>query len=399
MYNPNSQIPNSKSINRRSFLLGAGGLALSQLLVGCGNSNQTQLNIQLLKGSIPAQIVRQFRQSLQQQVQLNFAPVEQIQDLFKQLQGWQDQSKTTEQPFWNRFIPFRKSQPAVASDLVTLGDYWLKAAIEQKLIQPLEAAEVNQFKQWSALDQKWRELVTRNNQGNLDTQGNVWAAPYRWGSTVIVYHRQKLQSLGWTPEDWSDLWRDGLQQRISLLDQPREVIGLVLKKLGKSYNTENLDTIPELENELRALNKQVKLYSSNNYLEPLIIGDTWLAVGWSSDIIPILARYPQLSAVVPKSGTAIWADLWVRPTGVEKDTFSSQWIDFCWEPNIAKKISLLTRSNSPISSNTAPSDLQEPFRSLLEGNRAVFDNSEFLLSLPPSAMKQYESFFAKMKQE
>ncbi|MDP5337312.1 MAG: extracellular solute-binding protein, partial [Nodularia sp. (in: cyanobacteria)] len=372
MHNQKFQISNPKSINRRSFLLGAGGLALSQLLVGCGNSNQTKLNIQLLKGSIPSQIVSQFRQSLQQQIQLNFSPVEQIQDLFQQLQGWQNKSQTTDEPFWNRFIPFRESKPAVASDLVTLGDYWLKAAIEQKLIQPLEETEVKQLKQWSALDERWQRLVKRDNQGNLDTQGNVWAAPYRWGSTVILYHRQKLQSLGWTPEDWSDLWRDGLQQRISVVNQSREVIGLVLKKLGQSYNTENLDTIPNLENELRAFNKQVRLYSSRNYLEPLIIGDTWLAVGWSSDIIPILTRYPQLAAVIPKSGTAIWADLWVRPTGVEKDTFSSQWMDFCWQPDIAKKISVLTRSNSPVFPDIAPSELQEPFRSLLQSNREVF---------------------------
>ncbi len=395
----NSQIPNQKSINRRSFLLGAGGLALSQLLVGCGNSNQTKLNIQLLKGSIPSQIVSQFRRSLQQQVKLNFSPVEQIQDLFKQLQGWQDPSKRKNQPFWSRFIPFRKSPPAVASDLVTLGDYWLKAAIEQKLIQPLEETEVNQLKHWSALDERWQQLVKRNNQGNLDTQGNVWAAPYRWGSTIILYNRQKFQNLGWTPEDWSDLWRDGLQGRISIVNQSREVIGLVLKKLGESYNTENLDTIPNLENELRALNQQVKFYSSRNYLEPLIIGDTWLAVGWSSDIIPILTRYPQLVAVVPKSGTAIWADLWVRPTGVKPDSFSSQWIDFCWKPDIAKKISVLTRSNSPISPDIASSNLQEPFRSLLQSNREVFAKSEFLLALPPSAMKQYESLFAKIKQD
>jgi putative spermidine/putrescine transport system substrate-binding protein len=398
MYNPESRIQNPKSMDRRSFLLGASGLALSQFLFGCGDSNQTKLNIQLLKGSIPSQTVRQFCQSLQQQVQLNFSPVEQIQDLFKQLQGWQDKSKTTDKPFWTRFIPFRKSPPAVASDLVTLGDYWLKAAIEQKLIQPLEEAEIKQLKHWSALDKTWQQLVTRDNQGNLDTQGNVWAAPYRWGSTVIVYNRQKLQSLGWTPQDWSDLWRDGLQERISIVDQSREVIGLVLKKLGESYNTENLDTIPNLENELRALNQQVKFYSSNNYLEPLIIGDTWLAVGWSSDIIPVLARYPQLAAVIPKSGTAIWADLWVRPTGVKKDTFSSQWIDFCWQPNIAKQISLLTRSNSPTFPNITSSERQEAFRSLLQSNREVFDQSEFLHSLPLLAIEQYESLFAKIKQ-
>ncbi|MEH2397114.1 extracellular solute-binding protein [Nostoc sp.] len=384
-------------MDRRSFLLGTSTLALSQLLFGCSGNKQTQLKVQLLKGSIPGQVVNQFHKSLQQQVQLKFAPVEQIQDLFRQLQNWQQKPKATDEQGWKRFIPFRQGQKTADVDLVTLGDYWLKAAIEQKLIQPLQEVQGNQLKQWSALDQTWKKLVTRNDQGNLDTQGKVWGAPYRWGSTVIVYNRDSLQKLGWTPKDWSDLWRDGMQQRISLLNQPREVIGLVLKKLGKSYNTENLDQVPDLEKELQILNERVKFYSSDNYLEPLIMGDTWLAVGWSSDVLPVLGRYPQLTAVIPQSGTAIWADLWVRPAGITTGTLSDQWIDFCWQPSTAKQISVLTKSNSPISTNIAVDDIQEPLWSLLQSDRKVFDKSEFLLPLPPSAIKQYESLFAKIK--
>ncbi|WP_017654923.1 extracellular solute-binding protein [Fortiea contorta] len=380
-------------MERRSFLLGAGTLALSQLLVGCGGQNQTQFDVRLLKGSIPGQVVNQFHKSLQQGVQLKFAPVEQIQDLFKQLQSWEQKSKAKDEEDWRRFIPFGQGQNSPAANLVTLGDYWLKAAIEQKLIQPLEATQI---KQWSALDERWQKLVTRNDQGNLDLQGKVWAAPYRWGSTVIVYNRDKFRELGWTPNDWGDLWREEVRSRISLLNQPREVIGLTLKKLGKSYNTENLDQVPELENELKKLNQQVKFYSSNNYLEPLIIGDTWLTVGWSDDVVPVLGRYPQLVAVIPQSGTAMWADMWVRPN-VSQATLSYQWIDFCWQPNIAKQISLLTKSNSPISTNIVASDIQEQLRNLLLNNREVFDKSEFLLPLSPSAVKQYESLFTKIK--
>ncbi|MEH2460115.1 extracellular solute-binding protein [Nostoc sp.] len=384
-------------MDRRSFLLSTSTLALSQLLFGCGGNNQTQLKVQLLKGSIPGQVVNQFHKSLQQQVQLKFAPVEEIQDLFQQLQNWQQKPKATDEQGWSRFIPFRQGQKAADIDLVTLGDYWLEAAIEQKLIQPLQEVQGNQLKQWSALDERWKQLVTRNDQGNLDTQGKVWGAPYRWGSTVIVYNRDKLRKLGWMPKDWSDLWRDEMQQHISLLNQPREVIGLVLKKLGKSYNTENLDQVPDLEKELQTLNQQVKFYSSNNYLEPLIMGDTWLAVGWSSDVLPVLGRYPQLAAVIPQSGTAIWADLWVRPAGIAKGTLSDQWIDFCWQPSTAKQISVLTKTNSPISTNIVASDIQEPLWSILQSDRKVFEKSEFLLPLPPSTIKQYESLFAKIK--
>ncbi|QLE57943.1 extracellular solute-binding protein [Nostoc sp. TCL26-01] len=383
-----------KSMNRRSFLLSLGGLTLSQMLIGCNASNQTKLNVQLLKGSIPSQVVNQFQRSLKQKVQLKFAPVEQLQELYKRLISWQDNPKAQDEGWWNRFIPFRPAQVPGVANLVTMGDYWLATAIERKLIQPLE---VTQIKQWPSLSSQWQQLVRRNDQGILDSEGKVWAAPYRWGSTVIVYDRDKFQKLGWQPEDWSDLWRDELRSRISIIDQPREVIGLVLKKLGKSYNTENLATVPDLETELTKFNQQVKLYSSHTYLEPLLMGDTWLAVGWSSDLISILPRYPQLNVIIPRSGTAIWADLWVSPTAAAKDNLSSQWIDFCWQPNIAKQIALLTKINSPIATNIVTSDIPESFRSLLLNSQEVLNKGEFLLPLSPETTKEYESLFAKIR--
>lgn len=385
---------NSKSINRRSFLISLGGLTVSQLLIGCANNQQTQLNIQLLKGSIPAQVVDKFRKTLQKQVQAKFVPLLQIQDSFKQLQTWQQPPKSDKDAGWSRLIPFRQSQKPELANLVTLGDYWLKTAIEQQLIQPLEPT---QFKHWSNLDSRWQQLVTRNDQGFLDPQGKVWAAPYRWGSTVIVYNREKFQNLGWTPQDWSDLWREELRSQFSLLNEPREVIGLVLKKLGQSYNTADLNTVPQLESELKALHQQVKFYGSTTYLEPLITGDTWLAVGWSSDVVPILNRYPELRMVIPRSGTAIWSDLWVSPKGAAKEDISSQWIDFCWDSNIVEQISLQTKSNSPIAKNLKASDVQTAFASLLLNSREVFDKSEFLLPLSPENNQQYENLFAKIK--
>lgn len=379
---------------RRSFLQGATTFALAQMLLGCSGNKQTSLSVQLLKGSIPGQVVDQFRRNLEKEVNLNFAPVEQLQSLFEELQSWYNQSQANHQQGWSFNLPFGSSQKPNIADLVTLGDYWLKTSIEKKLIQPLE---VEQLKQWAVLPQRWRELVTRNEQGFLDTQGKVWAAPYRWGSTVIVYRRDKFQQLGWTPTDWSDLWRTELRDRISLLNHPREVIGLVLKKLGKSYNTENLDAIPGLEAELRALNQQVKFYDSRRYLEPLIIGDTWLAVGWSDDVLSVVTRYPQLAVVTPLSGTALWADVWVKPMGINQANLAYKWIDFCWQPNIAEQILILTKTNSPIPTKIRASNIQEKIRNFLLNNDEILGKSEFLQPLPLAVAAQYQSIFAKIK--
>jgi len=384
------------TMNRRYFLVGSGAVLVSQLLAGCGGTNQPTLRVRVLKGSIPAQIVNEFRKTLAQSVQLNLTPVEQIHTLFRQLQTWQHKSSTqASSRGWNLSVPFVKSEStANLPDLVTLGDYWLAAAIEQKLIQPLDQA---QLKRWSALPSKWQQLVTRNDQGKPDKGGKVWAAPYRWGTTVIVYDRNKFQKLGWTPKDWSDLWRPELRDRLTLLDHPREVIGLTLKKLGKSYNTEKLDQVTNLETELQSLNNQVKFYSSNTYLEPLISGDTWLAVGWSNDVLPVIQRYQQLAAVVPQSGTALWADLWVNPRRDVNNNLLHQWIDFCWQPKTAKEISLLTDASSPIPTDLVASEFQESLRQLLLINQDVFAKSEFLLPLSPNIINQYETLFTKVK--
>jgi putative spermidine/putrescine transport system substrate-binding protein len=379
-------------MRRRSFLQGSTILLFGQGLLACGAKNQQTLSVELLKGSIPGQVVDKFQQSLQSKIGLNFVPLEQLQDLYQQLQAWRDRPQTTSQKRWG--IPLGSSQKK-AADLITLGDYWLKTAIEEKLIQPLE---IEKLKQWTVLPQRWQEIVTRNEQGLLDARGKVWGAPYRWGTTVIVYRRDKFTRLGWEPVDWSDLWRPELRDRISALDQPREVIGLVLKKLGQSYNTQKIDSIANLEAELRTLKPQVKFYSSTRYLEPLIMGDTWLAIGWSNDVLPVLGHYPQLQAVVPRSGTALWADLWVKPVTGKKDDLIYQWIDFCWLPNIANQISLLTKTNSPIPTPLQKIDIQTSLRKILLDNQELFAKSEFLLPLPSQVTAQYQSLFNTLKE-
>ncbi len=381
-------------MDRRSFLLNTGTLALSQLVVGCGSSQEPTLRVQLLSNSIPTQLVSGFRHSLEQPVKLDFMPVEQLKDLFAELQSWSLQSTAkTNNGQWHLPLPWIKSHPTSATDLVTLGDYWLGAAIERGLIQPLAPAQMHQ---WHNLPMPWQQLVRRNTLGYPDPQGNVWAAPYSWGTTVIAYNRDKFKTLGWKPVDWSDLWRTELRGRISLLDQAREAIGLTLKKLGQSYNTQSVEKVPNLEKELVALNRQVKFYSSDNYLQPLILGDTWLAVGWSTDVLLAQKRYQQIEAVVPQSGTALWANLWVRPKGSDRPSLGEKWIDYCWQEKVARQISLLSKATSPIPVTLDPADIPTGARNLLL-KQPNFERSEFLLPLPTATLNQYQALWQAMR--
>ncbi|HEY9850752.1 MAG TPA: extracellular solute-binding protein [Leptolyngbyaceae cyanobacterium] len=384
-------------MKRRSFLIGSSSLIVSSLVSGC-NARQTSLKVRLLEGSIPAQLLREFQKKLAGTVNLDFAPETQLSSLFGQLQAWQKKPENND--WWSNLpIPLvggKKITPI--ADLVTLGDYWLAEAIRQNLIQPLDP---QQLSQWQQLPPVWQTLVKRDRQGKLDPKGKVWGAPYRWGTTVIVYRRDKFKANGWSPPtDWGDLWREELRDRISVLDRPRETIGLTLKKLGLSYNSENLDKIlPKLTQELFALDRQVKFYSSDTYLQPLILGDTYVAVGWSSDILPVMQRYHDLAAVVPQSGTALWADLWVRPNQTNTNQNLLQtWIDFCWQPDIARLLSRFGSGASPIlvGDNQAESP-NSPKNQVILPKQEIIQKSEFLQPLSPATLKIYQNLWNQIR--
>ncbi len=352
----------------------------------------------LLQGSIPPQLLAEFRRQVTSPKGLTFKPQSQIQELFDLLQTWQSQEKG-EKTWWSG-LPLISRSPAAIANLVTLGDAWLADAIAKKLIQPLN---LSALPGWQRLLPRWQEVVRRDPQGKLDTKGEIWGAPYRWGTTMIAYRRDKFKDLGWTPNDWQDLWKPELRDRISLLDQPREIIGLTLKKLGYSYNSRDLSQISTLKAELMALAKQVKFFSSKYYLQPLVLGDTWLAVGWSSDILPLIARNPKIGAVIPQSGTSLWADLWVKPATQEESepSFSEKWIDFCWQSQSANKISLFTDAASPIILSLKPDEIAADVRKnpLLLVNQQILDQSEFLDPLPLDILKQYQSLWQAMFSE
>ncbi|GAY53452.1 hypothetical protein CUMW_149330 [Citrus unshiu] len=225
----------------------------------------------------------------------------------------------------NLSVPFNKvkakSASYMAADLVSVGDSWLSFAIKTRLIEPIAGAE----------DQDWFKCLRE-----IDPRGKIWAAPYRWGTVVIAYKKSKFRKHNLAPiEDWKDLWRPELAGRISMVNSPREVIGSVLKYMGASYNSNNIDS--QVAGGKISVQQNLALLANRAFG----IGDVWVAVGWSSDVLPAVKRMSNVAVVVPKSGASLWADLWAIPAASRFETkqiggrvrgpspLIHQWIEFC----------------------------------------------------------------------
>lgn len=290
------------------------------------------LKVVALRGSIPPSWIKDFINSQGNRMKFKVKYYATLESIFSDLS-----------------IPFTKGDhvptTALAADIVGIGDSWLKFAVEKAIIEPIKDVEGQEW--FKNLAEKWKVYLRRNCEGEVDPEGDIWAAPYRWGCMVIAYKTNSFQKHKLAPiEDWADLWRPDLAGRISMVDSPREVVGAVLKYMGASYNANDINLEVNggrdaVKHNLALLAKQVRLFDSENYLKAFGVGDVWVAVGWSSDIIPVAKRMSNVAVIVPKSGASLWADLWAIPAASKIQTsriggrvrgpspLIHQWIEFC----------------------------------------------------------------------
>ncbi|KAG7666766.1 hypothetical protein KSW81_000539 [Nannochloris sp. 'desiccata'] len=302
------------------------------------------MRITALRGSVPASWVQDFSTALEGYGIVALTQKPQIADIWQDLKGETAQNTKKKK---NKKVP----KPTTV-DAVTLGDAWLAAAISQELIQPIQGAKEHRY--WSSLSPRWRQLVCRAPSGVCDPSGEVYAIPYRFGCTTLLYRKDTAARWGGTPSakisDWDDLLLPGLKGRVAFIDSPRELVGVALKTLGLPYRATAADlascgvTTADLIERVRKLVGQIKVFSNVDHVRAMSAGEVDVVVGWSDDLVPLADRAATAELIVPLSGTALWADVWCVPSsaagGAEDGTPSPllpAWLELGLQPSKVRK--------------------------------------------------------------
>ena len=167
--------------------------------------------------------------------------------------------------------------------------------------------------------------------------GGNYSVPISWGTTGLIYNSSLLEE---SPEDWDYLWenRDDLSKRMTLLEDPREVIGAALRKLGYSYNTTNASSVREAYEELLILMPYVASLTNYNWRAQMLTGDLKLAMCYSSDAAEITPENEDLRYITPDSGSSLWTDTLVIPKTAPNPEGAYRWMNFMLQPDIAAEI-------------------------------------------------------------
>ena len=248
------------------------------------------------------------------------------------------------------------------ADVVSLGDEFLAPAIAAGLILPLDrTAPASEW--YARTPPNWRRVVSRDANGRFvpppapsrlsrgfpnvgaathpADASTVYGVPYRWGCQLIAYRVDKLppSMRDRPPRDWSDLWRPEFAKRVALPGGPRAMLTAATRAEGLSANPDGLthgvrDRLERLRRE------QLLVQDDVEYAQALTVGDAWIAVGPSDDVLALARKSSLVRVAAPESGTALFADVWCVPASAARkpggvSPLVNQWLDYTTLPSRA----------------------------------------------------------------
>ncbi|MGQ9864968.1 MAG: extracellular solute-binding protein [Pseudanabaenaceae cyanobacterium] len=301
-------------MKRRQFLgLGMGALALG----GCGVfSEPSRLKVWWVAGRLPKGLTRTFAQK---------TPLE-IKEFASAPALWES---------WQKVTALEKPH------LVSLGDGWLDRARRADLLQPLAIADAE-----LTLAAPWGDLGRR--------QGLTYGWPWRWGTWVIAYRRDRLSpSAVPSPTPWADLNRLTAPRSLVLPDSPPLALAIALRQGGHTYG----DHVPSLPRDLQNLKARVLTWDSRNPLKILLHGDVQAAVVSSAEAAAAQRNYPQQLAIAQPTPPLLWAEVWMQ---VQPHPAIAEWLRFCQSPTVQAHLRSRPGTQSTATPPPAASDWLRP---------------------------------------
>ena len=205
-------------------------------------------------------------------------------------------------------------------DVIVPSDYMIERLMEEELIQPLD------YTYMTNLDDLDTEVLALRDEHD---DGGKYSIPYFWGTVGLVYNKNnvdidKLDKLG-----WSILKDKEYAGRIFMYDSERDSFMVVLKALGYSMNTENMDEINKAYEWLCDLHDTMSpAYVTDEVTDAMINNEKDIAVVYSGDAAFIISQNEDMGYYMPKEGTNVWSDGFVIPSNAKNPKLANEFINY-----------------------------------------------------------------------
>ncbi len=224
-------------------------------------------------------------------------------------------------------------------DTFCLTDWMVSRLVRGGLVQDLNAANIPNKK----------NLVDDLANPDFDPGRNK-SIPWQGGFAGVAWNTEALpQGI----KSLEDIWKPELKGKVTVLDELRDTIGLILMAQGVNISSNWGDN--EFANAIDYLQQKVadnwvRRITGNSYTEDLERGDAIVSFAWSGDITMMNYElgYDKYAFALPDSGGTLWTDTFSVPMGSPHKKNVETMINHYYEPEVAAEVALWVNYITPV---------------------------------------------------
>ncbi len=272
-------------------------------------------------------------------------------------------------------------------DLVMVSDDFIPSYIKRGWLVPFDEANIPNIQH---IEPRWL---------SRDDTGAIYGVPYGWGITGIVYRADLVPS---APTSWKQLFQpdDIFRDKIILPDEADTVVGMALKALGYSMNTEDAGELGEAEQLLLAQKPFLRGLSQLELSEDssLVSGDVWMALTYAGDALTLEDYHDEIEFVIPEEGGGIFIDTWGLLSASSNQELAMEFVNFLNRPEVAAQTAEYTYYSTPNAAAKAllPTEFLE--NPAVSPSEEILSRSEMYVPFSPRARKARNTILSELLQ-
>ncbi|MBU1329679.1 MAG: polyamine ABC transporter substrate-binding protein [Gammaproteobacteria bacterium] len=215
--------------------------------------------------------------------------------------------------------------------------------IQAGAFEPLDRSKLNN---WSHLDESF--MVNLAATGD---EGNQYAIPYMWGTTLIGYNVDMVRkALG--PDAKLDSWDLIFKEEniaklakcgVGFIDAANEILPITLQYLGLPSHSTSAEDYRKAQELMISIRPYINYFSSSRYGMDLANGDICVGIGWSGGVAlatrlaDAAGKGVKIDMILPKEGAPLWSDVMAIPKGAVNRDEAHAFLDYMMRPDVIAK--------------------------------------------------------------
>ncbi|MGO2069101.1 ABC transporter substrate-binding protein [Glutamicibacter arilaitensis] len=361
----------SAQASRRSVLAGSAGLALAGLLSACGTkSTGTAASAALSPAkdlSDSEKIVNWANWTLYLDYDDETRKYPTLQRFMKEsgLEANYVEDIDSNDSYYGKVQSQLSAGQDIGQDLMVLTDWMAERIIRQGYVQDLNHANIPNIK----------NLLPQLQDVRFDP-GRKKSLTWQSGYTGLVWNKEAFPK---GLENVEDLWDPALKGRITMLDEMRDTMPMLLLDQGVDIagnwgQDEYSSALEVLEKNIG--NGMIRQVKGNSYKQDLISGDAIAGLAYSGDITQLnFEEGNKWEFALPERGGLLWSDNFMVPMGATHKTNAEKLMDFYYQPDVAAEVAAYVNYLCPVDGAQEQMEKIDPE---LVSDPLIFPTQDFL---------------------